>query len=105
MAKKNTSLGPDDVQWIVNDIGELGVLVQGRAFFLYKGESLEYRDPKHDEGEGERLYRLVYKREFGEVCRPRDYWDADGYSRYPGLYDLGPEEHWHPLRELLEAES
>ena len=51
------------------------------------------------------MYRLVYKREFGEVCHPREYWDANGYCLYRGLYDLGPEEHWKPLRELLEAES
>jgi hypothetical protein len=55
--------------WIVNDLGELGVEIGGRYFFLYKGKSLEYTgapEAEHDVLE----YRNVGKREFGEVCRP-----------------------------------
>lgn len=68
----------DDVKWIVNDLGELGVEVNGRCFFLYKGESLEYgKDGDtakdgvclHDDGTPMR-YRIVGKREFGETCHP-----------------------------------
>lgn len=74
----------EGVRWVVNDIDELGVEVFGRVFFLYKGQSLEY-DGKHDDGSQMR-YRPVYKREFGETCKPvtpvpRD--QADGWSDLP----------------------
>lgn len=56
-------------EWIVNDLGELGVKVGGRLFFLYKGSSLEYTSPEHTNSDGPSRYRPVGKREFGEVCR------------------------------------
>ena len=59
----------DRVQWIINDSAELGVLVDGVAYFLYKGESLIYVDALHDDGKQMR-YRPVGKREFGECCHP-----------------------------------
>ena len=71
-------MSEDDIEWVVNDLGELGVCVQGRYFFLYKGESLEYgKNPKdtrdgaalHDD-ETPMMVRMVGKREFGETCRP-----------------------------------
>lgn len=49
--------------WVVNDLGELGVEIDGRYFFLYKGHSIEYT---REDG---RRFRPVGKREFGEVCR------------------------------------
>jgi hypothetical protein len=61
--------------WIVNDLGELGVKIGERFFFLYKGENIEYgSDGKgpvalHDDGTPMK-YRLVGKREFGETCQP-----------------------------------
>lgn len=66
-------------QWIVNDLGELGVQVGGRFFFLYKGGSIEYgKDGIGDSQEGIAMhddgtpmhYRIVGKREFGETCWP-----------------------------------
>lgn len=59
-------LKKEDVQWIVNDSGELGVMIGGRKFFLFKGESLEYNSP--EDPEGPKHFRLVGKREFGECC-------------------------------------
>lgn len=81
------TVGPDDVKWIVNDLGELGVEVGGRCFFLYKGDSLEYQDGRHGDG-STRLYRLVGKREFGEVCVPNRF-------RRPGA--VMPGRYTEPL--------
>jgi hypothetical protein len=61
--------------WIVNDLGELGVKIGARYFFLYKGENIEYGSDGqgpvalHDDGTPMK-YRLVGKREFGETCQP-----------------------------------
>ena len=55
--------------WIVNDSAELGVKIGDRFFFLYKGDNIEYKDGKHDDG-SPMLWRPVGKREFGEVCHP-----------------------------------
>lgn len=57
-------------EWIVNDIAELGVKIGDRCFFLYKGNSLEYEDTKHEDDGSPMLYRPVGKREFGETCHP-----------------------------------
>lgn len=67
-------ISTDDVQWIVNDIGELGVKIGRRFFFIYKGYSLEYKNG-HDNGQPMR-WRPVYKREFGEVVHPINYASA-----------------------------
>lgn len=60
---------PIDLTWIVNDLAELGVKIGDRYLFLYKGESIEYEDGKHDDGTPI-LWRPVGKREFGETCKP-----------------------------------
>jgi hypothetical protein len=68
--------------WIVNHMGELGVEVGGRQFFLYKGASLEYGVPESAE-ERVIMYRRVQKREFGETCRSPDFrplQDSDGWK-------------------------
>lgn len=56
-------------EWIVNDLGELGVKIDGRCFFLYKGDNIEYAEAVHDDGTPMR-YRPVGKCEFGETCWP-----------------------------------
>lgn len=97
--------GADDVRWVVNDNGELGVEIGGRYFFLYKGYSLEYEDAKHDDGTP-MMVRMVGKREFGETCWPVK-WNTAGRrtDRYTeklvyteGLSDGKPEDgEWRPL--------
>ncbi len=66
--KSDTTLTPEEVEWVVNDIGELGVRIRGVSYFLYKGESLVYGS-EPDEG-SPMMVRPVQKREFGEVCHP-----------------------------------
>ena len=56
-------INDDHVEWIVNEMSELGVKVNGRCFFLYKGTSYN----------GGEYYRTVFKREFGECCHPMYY--------------------------------
>jgi hypothetical protein len=96
---------PLEPQWIVNDLGELGVMISGRAFFLYKGRNIEYGTGLHDDG-SPMLYRIVGKREFGEVCIPPDwpkgFEKTRRYTRVlvytPGLSDGEPEDgDWRPL--------
>lgn len=99
--------------WIVNDLGELGVELGGRFFFLYKGDNLEYGADGyaqdgvalHEDGTPMQ-YRMVGKREFGETCLP-EAWIRRGFreDRYtvklaytPGLSFGKPEDgDWKPL--------
>ena len=80
-AKKENgqSLNPEDVEWVVNNLAELGVKIGGQFFFLYKGTS--YVDG--------RLWRHVEKREFGEVCRPL------GMKIVPD--DFAESGEWNPI--------
>lgn len=78
-------------QWIVNDLGELGVMVEGRAFFLYKGDNIEYNG-LHDDGTP-MMYRMVGKREFGETCHPVIHLKVENGI----IYDRTP----YPYREEL----
>lgn len=106
-------------QWIVNDLGELGVKVGRRFFFLYKGENLEYGEDTpsetalHDDGTPMR-YRMVGKREFGEVQYPAK-WLREGRSRKrytedllytPGLSFGAPEDgEWRDLPAARAAQA
>lgn len=72
------NLKADDVKWIVNDMGELGVEILGQCFFCYKGESLVYDPPLRDDGTS--IYvRRIGKREFGETVKPIRY-SQDGWG-------------------------
>lgn len=79
--------------WIVNDLGELGVQVAGRFFFLCKGDNLEYGTDDdgspvalHDDGTPMK-YRIVGKREFGECCYPMA-WVTQGRREKRYMVDL-----------------
>ena len=79
--------------WIVNDLGELGVKIDDRFFFLYKGGNIEYGDDEgvgsvalHDDGTS-MMYRVVGKREFGETCQPLGLFTLGLFrKRWPDLY-------------------
>lgn len=97
-----TSGPEDEPEWIVNSLGELGVRVNGRYFFLYKGDSIEYKD--NDETPSLK-YRKVAKREFGETVWPEK-WRMEGRSEpfyEEAVYGLDgsktckPEYLWKPL--------
>ena len=98
--------------WIVNDLGELGVKIFGVCFFLYKGDSIVYIDPTHDDDGTPMKYRPVGKREFGEVQFPMK-WIMNNRSerRYTqeleyieGLSDGKPGDcDWRDLPEEPET--
>jgi hypothetical protein len=89
-------------EWIVNSLAELGVKIGGRFFFLYKGESIEYRRDEDDDAAKPLRWRPVAKREFGETCKP---WffikEQTGVERVPEDYttvkarEFGP--YWKEL--------
>lgn len=104
--------GREVPQWIVNDLGELGVKIGERFFFLYKGGNIEYgsNDSRvgialHDDGTPMR-YRIVGNREFGETCGPLKWIEAgrreDRYTEeltyLPGRSFGNPEDgDWRDL--------
>ena len=57
-------LRKDDILWIVNDLGELGIKIFDNCIFMYKGELFQYTENPHPEKPFK--YRTVNKREFGE---------------------------------------
>lgn len=74
--RKSYNLLTHQVEWVIDDEGDLGVKIGDQFFFLYKGNSLlknEFR------------WRKVQKRaDFGECCRPAVI-DPGGieWQRYP----------------------
>lgn len=105
-------LDPEDVNWVVNSLGELGVRIGNQLFFCYKGQSLCY-------GNGSYTWRAVGKREFGETINARNFqWVPVGSSTF-NIEDMGiptypmPEksvanpalkvEAEHDLQKELEA--
>jgi len=97
----------DEPLWVVNNIGELGVRVGARFFFLYKGESIEYKegDNVREEGYGRDAiplkWRKVNKREFGEVQHPEGWYERQMYKDEEYLPPIPnatkAEEHWQLL--------
>lgn len=81
-----------DVEWVVNDIAELGVKIGNQFFFLYKGGSLVYSDAQHDDG-SPMHWRPVFKREFGECAHPINHED---YSKI-GTVSLADSDEWEAL--------
>ena len=61
-----------EIEWVVNDNAELGVKVGNDYHFLYKGDSIIYKEGVHDDGSPMNV-RSVGKREFGECCHPVNY--------------------------------
>lgn len=92
---RNLSLHEEEVEWVVNNLGELGVKVGTQFFFLYKGHSLNYG--KHmvpcTENGKVMQWRYVLKREFGECCHPINYEDP---SRV-GTVNVNDGRTWHEL--------
>lgn len=92
-------LTDDQVEWITNDLGELGVKIGEQFFFLYKGTSLVYEDPVHDGNdpgfpEGSPMqWRPVFKREFGECAHPINYSDP----RLIGTVSLTDSDAWKSM--------
>lgn len=74
-----------DVEWILNDKGEIGVKIGDQFFFNYKGESLMYSSL---EDTGPKTYRLVGKRELDETL------SLDSVFQKDGFLDRGT---WRPL--------
>ncbi len=93
-----TKLKEEDVQWIVNDLAELGVMINGQAFFLYKGESLVYESARHDDGKP-MYYRPVGKREFGECCHP-----INQQNYKAGTVSLNDSDAWKLLPAITKKD-
>lgn len=93
-------LKAEQVEWVVNDNAELGVKIGRRFFWLYKGESLVYKEAKHDDG-SPMHWRPVFKREFGECAHPVNYENP----ALVGTVSLDDSEDWRPLsgNDLDEA--
>jgi len=62
-ALEGKMLRSTDVEWIINDHGELGVKIGAQYFFLWRGHSLMYTGEYDDDP---KQYRRVQKVEFGE---------------------------------------
>ena len=97
--RRDQLLISDQVEWVVNDIAELGVKIGDQFFWLYKARSLVYESGKHDDG-SQMKWRYVYKREFGECCHP---WDTikrvTGKEGIPDdfIHAYGDSDDWHDL--------
>ena len=111
LARANT-LTADDVEWVVNDIAELGVKIGDQFFFLYKGASLVYGTDEASQAAGVSLnedvdpptphkWRPVFKREFGECAHPINYNDP----RLIGTVSLDDSDEWRDLPPALASKE
>jgi hypothetical protein len=93
-------LTKDDVEWVVNDMGELGVKIKDQFFFLYKSRSYE----------GGRLWRYAGKREFGECAHPVEFYrpgrmKPDNYVGYWEDAEGETADQWQDLPWIEFEES
>lgn len=95
------NLKPEDVQWIVNNLGELGVKIGEQCFFLYKGDSLCYENVNGEFDEDPMTFRTVGKREFGECCHPINYKDPTKV----GTVSQDDSDRWQPLPAYKSGEE
>jgi hypothetical protein len=86
-------LTTDQVEWVVNDIAELGVKIGDQFFFLYKGRSLNYENTHYDEDGKPMMWRPVGKREFGECCHPINRENP----LLVGTVSLDDSDEWKPI--------
>jgi hypothetical protein len=97
-------LKKEDVEWIVNDIAELGVKIGDQFFFCYKGRSLVYGDDDASRAAGvalnedtepptQHMWRPIFMREFGECIHPLNYKDPTKI----GTVSLDDSDDWQPL--------
>jgi hypothetical protein len=101
-------LKTNQVEWIVNDIAELGVKIGNQFFFLYKGGSLIYGTDMQSQAAGVCLnedtdpptrhkWRPVFKREFGECVHPINRKDPT----IIGTVSLDDSDEWQDLPPAL----
>ena len=91
---ENAKVRPDEIKWVVNNLGELGVEVRGTVVFLYKGGSMQYG------GDLDVRYRRIDKHEFGEVVYPESWvkgCDPGGYRVNVVDAEGDPEYQWRDI--------
>ena len=91
--EREGELRAEQVEWVVNDLAELGVKIGEQFFFLYKGYSLVYQDARHEDDGKPMMWRPVFKREFGECALPINRDDP----RMKGTVSLDDSDEWKIL--------
>jgi len=96
-----------DVEWVVNQIAELGVKIGDQFFFCYKGHSLTYTGENGSDvvlmenSDQPMHWRPVFKREFGECVHPINYKDLTKI----GTVSLDDSDNWKPLPAAREVNA
>lgn len=86
------------VEWVVNDMAELGVKIGNQFFWLYKGESSVIH--QHADGTPVR-WRPVTRTEFGDVCYPPNVklkFHPDAVA--PGAFYDDDGAEWFPIPKV-----